>query len=321
MRRLLPHALLLLLALSAFAGCGRSSGGQSLARFVPADSYGVLSVNWARVRGDRELRAVVKASDIEQLFGVVGVAAAEVGELAIFSDMQNSGSGLSGIVLRGSYKAQDVIAGLGARGWTADDFGGTKIYSDPRGETHLARLKGSLLVAGTRAGVEGSLRAADDADASFVSNESYRKLSSSFRNEQAPVSLVVAFPQTMQDVAEAAVQLSATALDLGGVGPLGDLLSKIGYARALGCSISRDGPAFPVRVVAVMKDEGSASLVSGTLNLFKSVTSLAPQGNLSGADADALNSLRSMKIDRQRDVLSIRMSLTQRDIMPPAARR
>ena len=75
--------------------------------------------------------------------------------------------------------------------------------------------------------------------------------------------MMIAFPQHVQDAAKAALELSSVVMDFAGVGPIGRLMSKIGYSRAIGCSIGHEGESFPVELVAVMKDEDAAALVSG----------------------------------------------------------
>lgn len=118
----------------------------------------------------------------------------------------------------------------------------------------------------------------------FTSNPVYKVLSSQFGGKQYPILMMVALPQASQDMANAAVQLTSTAMNLAGVGPLGDLLDNLAYAQGLGCAISHKDQLFPVVVSAVMKDEESANLVSGTLVLLKNLGETA-------TDAESLDQL------------------------------
>lgn len=56
-----------------------------------------------------------------------------------------------------------------------------------------------------------------------------------------------------------------------------------------------------------MKDEDSAKFIAGALNLLKNLAGLAPPNTNSQRDIEAARALKSMSIERSREVISIRM--------------
>jgi hypothetical protein len=126
--------------------------------------------------------------------------------------------------------------------------------------------------------------------------------------------MLLVMPQEVQDMANAALKFSSSVMDLAGVGALGVLLEKIGMVNGAGCNISRSGSSFPVEMVVMLKDESTAGLISGSLNLLKHFAA-APTGNMSPADAEANRSFQSMSITRNHEVLSIKMTMSERELL------
>lgn len=316
MRRLFIFALLCI-NLSSFTGCTNKSRRQSLTRFVPVDSFAVLLVNWTVASKDDQLKKVIKGNEIEKILAELNLRDDAISELAVFSDGQSSNASNSGMLLRGSYKSRDVIESLKNRGWTEQVFKGSKVYMNPTNDTCLSVLNSNLIVFGTRAGVEATISTNANPRTSFAANNSYEKLTSNLtgRQETYPVLMVVAFPQSTQDKAETALQVTSILTDLAGIGVVGELLNKIGYMRGLACAISRQDNSFSVEFVAIMKDESAATFVSGALNLLKDLIGIAPQGDLPASDREMVQNLKNISIRRKREVLSIKVVLAARALM------
>lgn len=313
MTRTLSATLFCLYAL-CLAACGSSSGDRATVRYVPSDSLIALSINWKIVGRAAELKKLVKGEQIESLLGRLHIGGEEVSELSVFSDGQNAPSGSSGIILRGTFDGQEVAARLKGAGWAEQKFGEKRIYANPADGSCLVALGKNLLVLGTRVGVEGSIRAARDPEESFTANPMYERLARHTDGRRHPLSVVVVFPQSAQDVAATALEVSSVVMDFAGLGPLGDLMNKIGYVRAFGCSISRKGEVFPVELHAVMKDETSASLVSGALTLSKGLSAMVPKHNLSQTQSEELQTLQSISVIRDRELLSVKLLMPVDDL-------
>jgi hypothetical protein len=300
-------------AIISLASCSGSNRERTLLNYVPSTSYAVLAVNWRIVRKDPDLKRLSKGGDVERLFSQLGIDGEKVNEFAVFGGL-GSANASTGLVARGSFDSDETIKALKVRGWTEQAFEGRRIYVNPADASWLTILDRNCFVLGTQSGVKEAIEAKAKSEHRFTSNPAYKTLSSRFEGKQYPILMMVALPQASQDMANAAVQITSTVMDLAGVGPLGDLLSKIGYAQGLGCAISHKDDSFPVAVSAVMKDEDSAKLVSGALNLLKSLGGMANKNYASQTDADAARAIQSMSIERSREVVSIRMTMSRKDI-------
>jgi hypothetical protein len=308
MRRFL-FSILVFLGVLGLDGC--SSDRRALVELVPSSSSVVLAINWRAVDKDASLKQMVKGTEIEKIFRELGISNDNVTEMVLFSEIQNSNNGANGMILRGSYKARSIIDSLKGQGWTEHDSQGHKIYSNVSGSEWMAALKSNSIVLGTRDGVEGAIRAEKDTKQSFASSQAYKKLAAGLSKEQSPISLIVAFPTALQDLASVSLKVSSMALDFAGFGPLAGLLDKIGFVRGLGCTISRKSNLFPVEIVAIMKDEEAATFISRSLNVLKDLTRLAPKGNGTQAEAENLHSIQNMLVTTNHEVINIKVVITE----------
>jgi hypothetical protein len=126
--------------------------------------------------------------------------------------------------------------------------------------------------------------------------------------------MILAFPQVYQDIGSAALDIASILLDAAGLGPLGTLLDKIGFAKGLACSISRKGNSVPVELMVMMKDEEAAKFLSGSLNLLQGISRGLPEGGMSQSDQEAMRTFQSMVISREKDVLSIKLVMAEEDL-------
>jgi hypothetical protein len=317
MKRCLVAALTLCLSAPWLAGCGRSYGRRPLVELIPADALVVLYVNWQAVRGDRDLTALIKGAEFKRILDEVGVNEQTVTRLAVFGDGTAGPSGSTGMLLNGSFNAREVIDAARGRGWARESYEGHEVYVSQGDGTCLAALDSGTLACGTKRGVAGVFNAQSDTKESFASTAPYKRLSKLFKEGGAPVSMILAFPQHLQDAADAALKVGSLMMDFTGVGPLGQLMSKIGYARAIGCTIGREGESFPVELVALMKDEEAATFVSGGLTLLKGIGALAGQSLArSPEEAEALRNFQNMSVSRKAEVLTVGLVMSRRNPFP-----
>jgi hypothetical protein len=89
------------------------------------------------------------------------------------------------------------------------------------------------------------------------------------------------------------------------------VIDKIGLPQALGFAITRSGDRFPVELMARMKDEQSAALISGTFNLAQSLNLELFASRMSAADRDRL---KNVSVVRQGTVLQVKMLLRREDL-------
>jgi hypothetical protein len=171
-----------------------------------------------------------------------------------------------------------------------------------------------MFVFGTPSGVRDVINSRTNSEMQFTSSAAYQTLFSNFDGDEYPILIIMAFPEESQDMAEAALRLSSAVLDLAGVGPLSELLSKVGYPRALGCAISHKDRSFPVALSVVMKNEESARLVSGTLNILKNLGRIVSKNYASPSDTDVRRALQTMSIERSGDGIAVNMTMSREEI-------
>jgi hypothetical protein len=63
-----------------------------------------------------------------------------------------------------------------------------------------------------------------------------------------------------------------------------------------------------------MKDEESAKLVSGALSLLRDLGGMVSKNYTSQSDADAARAIQTMSVERKREVVSIKMTMSRRDL-------
>lgn len=274
----------------------------------------MLAVNWQTVRHDPDLKRICKGAEIEKLFAGLGVDAETINEFAVYGDPRGAGQAANGLIARGSFESSEIVQRLIKIGWTTQDIEGRPGYVDPQHTSWLTTFDKNVFVMGTEAAVREAIIARTKSQNRFTAKPEYKGLASHFEGKQYPILMMIALPQASQDMADATLLLTSTVMDLSGVGPLGDLITKIGYARALGCAISRQGELFPIAVSAVMKDEESAKFVSGALNLLKNVGGIVSKNYASRTDSNAARAIQTMSIERSRAVVSIKMAMTRRDL-------
>jgi hypothetical protein len=254
----------------------------------------------------------VKGEEIEKMLTPIGLNSASITRLVLFSDGITSGSSDYGLIVSGSYKAATVVTNISAQGWGKQAYKGFALYSNSAGGQFLSILKGSLLVIGARDNVESAIDVFLNPKSSLTRQKNLNQLGweSGF-----PITIVLALTQEAQDMSNVLIGMSSFLLNVAGVGPLGELLQAIGFARALSCSISIKGSNFPVEIKAIMNDENSASFISGSLNLLKGTATLIPRDRMSAADRDTVDRFQDLKVTRNGEILSIKVSIPESQLL------
>ena len=310
--RLLPATLALCAAALLLAGDEVRAAGVNPVGLVPSGGVAVLRVDWKAVRADARLRDAIKGDGLEMAFEQVGLRGGDVAEAVIFTDIAGAGSPDMAMILRGITPLRPAAATLRAKGWGESDFRGYRMFKEGAGDSCLVGLRSGFLVVGTRGAVERVVNVEAAAGKPQVADPNFRKLLAQTSAAQHPITLLLALPQEYQDAADVAVKAAAILLDFTGFSPLGTLLDKVGLARGVGFSFTRRGDTLPLSMVAVMKDEGAASLVSGTITLLKGAASLMPARNDESPDARrARQTFESISVVRAREVVSVRLTLPE----------
>jgi hypothetical protein len=271
----------------------------------------VLRINWGVVRGDVPLREAVRGDELEKIFERIGVRSADVAEAVVFTQFADAGNSGGALILRGGAGRRPEVSNLRERGWGESAFGGYKIYTSGGGSDCLAQLRSGLLVVGSRGAVERVIGVESGDAKPFVSDANVRKLRAETSGAGEPVEFLLTLPQGYQDAGDMAVKAAGFLLDFTGFGPLGELMDTVGIARGIRFSLTHSGSSMVVNLAAVMKDEGAATLISGTLTLLKGATSLLPARDGSAADREARRAFEQMSVARVREVVSVKMTIPE----------
>jgi hypothetical protein len=185
------------------------------------------------------------------------------------------------------------------------------IYLNPLDKSCLTILRSGLLVVGSQKGVEGVIDVEDRPRTGLVLRRPFTSLLAKFVNSRQPISFVMGLPLEYRALADVGVKVVSNLLSLSGVGSLGYVIEKIGFPDVIGFSIERKGATFPVQLLAQMKDDTSAALISGSLNLMQSLSSNLTSDQMSAADREML---KSLEVTRDDALLSIKLVMREQDL-------
>lgn len=281
---------------------------------VPSDSCAVIVVEWSTLRNDTDLKRLFKGDQFEVVFEQLGVDSSLVETLTVFSGLNSEAK--SGVLLRGSFDQQKQITSLKTRGWRDESIDGHRVYV--KGNEYAAMPRGNTLFAGTREAAAAVFNTLENARESFSSSSSYKKISAAMTARNQPIKAFLVLPQGTLAMADAALEATALALSLFRLGGVGALLKQLNLASGFGLNLGRSSnQMYPVEMCVLMRDEKTAAMVSGSLNLLKGFSAAASRGN---GDEQARQALHNMNVTRVREVLSIRMTVPRAALMPPSAR-
>lgn len=281
---------------------------------APKSAVAVARINWKLVRQDDYFRAMLKTGEFERAMQHLDIAGDQITELAIFSGINSSRSGIVGGVFRGTFRSAAVKARLASTEFTNYSYKGQSVYGNPRTGDYFALLKSGMLAAGTQKGVEGVIDVETNPRLSMTRQPPFSSVLAEFVVSRQPISFVMGLPPEYQTVADVGAKVVSVMFSLSGLGPLGFVIDKIGFPHALGISIGRQGANFPAHLVAQMKDATSAALISGTLNVAQTVNLSVLGNRMPASDREML---KNISISRTGARLSIRMVLREQDMPRP----
>ena len=309
-KRLLSVCIVVL-GLSASLSSAVGQRPVNVISLVPSSAVAVVKLNWTVVQQDERFRAMLKADQLERALEQLKISGRDISEVVVFSGINSSPSGVVGGILRGSYSVPVVIAQLRSQGLTEQIYKKRTVYLNPRDSSYLAILRSGMLVVGSQKGVEGVIDVEDHPRTGLVLRRPFTSLLAKFVNSRQPISFVMGLPLEYRALADVGVKVVSNLLSLSGVGSLGYVIEKIGFPDVIGFSIERKGANFPVQLLAQMKDDTSAALISGSLNLMQSLGSKLRSDQMSAADREML---KSLEVTRDDALLSIRLVMREQDL-------
>lgn len=290
------------------SACGRpGSEAEGLLRYVPASAAVVATLEWPVIVGDSALQGLVRGGNLAAELARLGMPEEDLRQVVIFTDLRSTRDGGTGMVLVTLTRERRILDHLRESGWRVERVAGLESWQKDGEDASVARLSKTAWFVGTNSAVTMVAEAKRDPERSIVSNPLFKEIARAGLHSRTPVRMQVLLPRALGDVGFVLDGAADVLTGLVTIGPIGELLGKIGLAQAVSLGVRREGDRFPLEVVAIMKDEGAARLVSGGLGLLKGVSSLIPNGSPSDQQAqEMLNSLDATREgNRVRLVLSV----------------
>lgn len=278
---------------------------------VPPTAVAVVKLNWKVVQQDERFRAMLNADQLDRLLEQLKISGRDISEVVVFSGIDSSLSGVMGGIFRGSYSIPVVTAQLRSQNLTEQIYKRRTVYLNRTDKSYLTILRSGMLVVGSQKGVEGVIDVEDNPRTGLVLRRPFTSLLAKFVTSRQPISFMMGLPLEYRVLADVGAKVVSNLLSLSGVGSLGYVIEKIGFPDVIGFSIGRKGGTFPVQLLAQMKDDTSAALISGSLNLMQSLSSNLTSDQMSAADREML---KSLEVTRDDALLSIKLVLRERDL-------
>jgi hypothetical protein len=320
MRRSGP-AFLPVLGVLLITGCSKPTvptlpSNPLLAQPVPADSVTVLFVDWTQVGSDDYFQKLLKKDELEKSLRDIGIDANSISAMVLFTDIAAKTKMSSGAILIGLFDTQAFAASVRSNRWAEEIYAGYVLYADHETNGWVACLKSGSLVVGTKRAVQEVIDVESGRKPSFVSTEPFDRVVKRTSDSQQTLSMVVSIPQAVQDVAGVALDIAADVLDGHHLGPLAEVLKKVCLAKGVSVSMSRRENSFPVEMAVITNNKSSARVLSGSLNVLKSLTKLVPEQELAQMDAAMRQAFESLVIERDGEIVTVKMVMPESVVFP-----
>lgn len=304
---------LLCTALLLLSMCACSRRQSAVLDLVPADSCAVVIIDWSTVRNDNDLKRLFKGDRLELILQQLALKSAVVKTAVVFSGINTQAT--AGLLLHGSFNSKEEITALKARGWQEQRVDKQTVYTN--GKDYVALPQTGTILAGSREAAAAVFRALADPRQRFSSSSPYKQIAAGLTTRTSPIRAFLVIPQGSLDMADAALAATSLALSLFNMGGVGSLLKEINIARGFGLDLGRGiDQTYPVEMCVLMRDEQGAAVVSGSLNLMKRLSAMAVNNH---RDEQAFQALQNVSVTRVKEVLSIKMTVPQAVLVPPAS--
>lgn len=234
-----------------------------------------------------------------------GVESSTVEELVVFGAMNSSGA----LLLRGTFDRRKVAERLKSSGWSESKSDGKKIYVN--GNDYVCMPSDGILAAGPQSGVVAAIEAGGNSRGNLTTSSVFKSIKAEIPSGKSPIRAFLIAPEGTLEMADTALSVTAGAMSLFGFGEIGAILNKMNVASGAGFSIARASTAqkFSVNFCVMMRDEQTATIAAGALNVMKSLS--ATVGN-----PDEKENLRNFSVTQRKKILSIKMEMPGEALMP-----
>lgn len=287
-----------------------------LLALVPASSVVAVTIDWPRASQHPAMRRGLELDALEGIVREIGLDPRMLASVVLFSDARSGPEHGTGALLR-LPAARPASGWAPSGGWRqAERHGGQTLWRESGGEFWLAALSAQTWVVGSRNGVVATVDALENERGGFLAGEAVRTLAAHHRSRGQPLSAILALPQSGADMMSAGWEIASLTMNLAGVGPLAEIVGKLGSVKALGMGFAAEGPMVRTEIGALMGSEPAATLVSGTVRLMRAAANAMPAHQLSAADRQMQQAMRALQIGRQGAMVTIGMLLPEASLWP-----
>ena len=301
MKKLFQIIILSLLSTLPCTHTFASSNLTSALSLVPATNTVVIDLDWPQVVGDQDLHIMMEVDEFSALLKELGILDNQVENLTIFAQILEQKE-LAAVILKGSFKVKNVLDHLKESGWRRVE---DKFYQKEDISEWAVPLGKGLLAYGAPEALKQVVEVKAHHQRSVKEDTAWAQLLGGL--VPAPVRMGFLFPQQLQDMATFGLEVTGAFLHVIKLGPIGELITKIGMAEGIGISLSRSGQFFPTELVALMGSMKAAQLVSGALNLLKAIAGWLPEEQMDPQEAKSIESFKQMIIRRRGRLLRIKL--------------
>ena len=182
-------------------------------------------------------------------------------------------------------------------------------------EDCICILGSRIFVMGNRESLLDILKLQTTQKGRLIDSEKNRIVITKLLTKKSPVSIFISLPQELVDMGRVGMEATKFLLNVASIGVIGQILSKIGLVESFGMSFTQKGTFFPVELLCLMENEGSAGFISGALNLLKTVANSLPPDKMSEQDKLARESFKNMYFSREKELLVVAMSIPVQEFM------
>jgi hypothetical protein len=293
--------ILLLSSASSVFGAARVS-------LIPAKSSVFLDVDYSLARKYPDL---CKAFTLEENLARIRhlrVDPKAISGFTIFAEVHSNSSEKEyvGAIFETNVDLDNFWKGINPRGQVLN-LQGT--------EDCICILGSRIFVMGTREPLLDILKLQTTQKAKLIDSEKNRIVITKLLTKKSPVSLFISLPQEVVDMGRVGMEATKFLLHVANLGVIGHILAKIGLVESFGMSFTQKGTFFPVELLCLMENEGSAGFISGALNLLKTVAISLPPDKMSEQDKLARESFKNMYFSREKELLVVAMSIPVQEFM------
>ena len=300
------------LILAAF-GCGNKI--DTIIDLIPERGNVILRIDMPVVNNDPDLSKLADMDEICSLLSQIQIEPEHVTRLIIFGDSQSQDEDYFGVMLQVDLDINHTLRKLEEVEWKKEKHDGYILYCEDGSEGYITALGKDKLCIGTSEAIMDTIDVRSKKKKAANSKPVCSKILTCFADSRDPIVVYIMVPQDTLDMGYAGMEMLDAGMNLLSLGSIGAIMGKIGLVHGLGVSINRSGENFPVKLFCLMQDESSASFVSGSLNLLKGLASMVPSDHMSPQERQSMQSLNSMRISRNEDVLAIQIIVPRDELL------